>query len=113
MANIDSRAAGSAAGMGKVRLAPDISCGHPPCFPPTRPATGSLTVFTDQFPNVRVTDLYIIHCCGPACHVPVAVIGSVSVFSDQLMQHRRTDGLSCGDMACTGSITCFSGMPGI
>lgn len=97
-----------AGGVGKVRMPVDMSTGHPP-FPPTNPAQGSLTKFTDQFPQVRVGDAWVPHCSPAGCHTPVTAMGSTTVFSDQLPTHRMTDALSCGDRSATGSITAFGG----
>lgn len=107
--SIDSRASGGPAGMGCVRMPVDMSTGHG-CWPPTVPATGSVTTFTDQFAQVRVSDMWVVHCCPiPGCHVPVTIIGSTTTFADQLPKQRMGDAMSCGDMAATGSLTAFAG----
>lgn len=90
-----------------VRLPIDSSTGHG-CFPPTRPATASVTVFTNQLAQVRVTDSWVPHCCF-GCHTPVTVQGSSSVFADQLAKQRIGDAMGCGDRAATGSTDVIAG----
>lgn len=100
--------AGSSAGA--VRMTQDVSTGHG-CFASTPTATGSVTVFTDQLPQVRMTDMYQMHCCPlMGCHAPMASQGSVTVFSDQLAKHLMGHACDCGDFAATGSLTTFAGM---
>lgn len=91
-----------------VRMPIDSSTGHG-CFPPTRPVTGSITVFTDQLAQVRVSDSWKVHCCMGSCHTPVTVQGSRTVFADQLAKQRIGDAMGCGDRAATGSITVIAG----
>lgn len=110
MSSIDNLAASGPAGMGCVRMPIDMSTGHG-CWPPTRPATGSVTTFTDQFAQVRISDVWVAHCCPgpPGCHVPVTVMGSTTTFADQLPKQRIGDAMSCGDRAATGSLDAFAG----
>lgn len=95
---------------GRVRFGIDMSTGHPP-WPSTVPAQGSTNAFMDNFPQVRVTDPWVMHCSPtpPSCHVPTTAQGSTVAFTDNLPTHRQTDKLSCGDMAATGSVVSFSG----
>lgn len=94
---------------GAVRLGVDMSTGHG-CFKPTKPATASVTVFTDQIPTVRMTDTYVPHCCPmQGCHAPMVVQGSQTTYSDQLAKHLQTHQCNCGDKAAMGSLTTFAG----
>ena len=90
-----------------IRMPVDLSCGH--CFPPTVPCSGSTDVWTDQFCQVRVSDCYICHCCGIACHCRVASQGSRTTYADQLPKHCHTHAISCGDFACNGSYDAWTG----
>lgn len=109
MWELDSRAGSGPSGLGSVRLGADISTGHG-CFPPTRPAMGSITTFTDQFAQVRVGDAYVTHCCpNKGCHAPVVSVGSRTKFVDMRAHHTQRHALSCGDRAATGSIDAYSG----
>lgn len=92
-----------------VRMPIDSSTGHSPCFPPTRPATGSITTFTDQFAQVRISDSWVTHCCMGSCHAPVTVQGSTNTFADQLAKQRIGDAMGCGDAAATGSLDTLAG----
>lgn len=108
---LDSKSGSAPSGIPNTRLGVDISAGHS-CFPPTYTATGSITTFTDQFAQVRISDLYVVHCCpppGPGCHAPVAIVGSTNTFADMLAKHRIGDATDCGDMAATGSLTTYTG----
>lgn len=103
-------AMGGVSGLGGVRLGVDGTTGHG-CFPPTRAASASMSVFIDQIAQVRVTDRYIPHCCpNQGCHAPVAIAGSRSVYVDQLQQQRTTDAMGCGDKCRGSSISTFSGI---
>jgi len=94
---------------GAVRLGADSTTGHG-CFPPSKTATGSTTVFTDQMPTVRMSDQYALHCCpAMGCHTPTASQGSQTTFSDGLAKHLMMHQCSCGDKAATGSMTTFAG----
>jgi hypothetical protein len=93
---------------GCARMPIDMSTGHG-CFPPTVPVMGSISTFTDQFSQVRVTDMWAPHCCGPVCHPVVSAMGSMTTFADQLPKMRMMDMLSCGDMVAVGSLTTFAG----
>lgn len=98
-------------GISCVRMPIDMSTGHG-CWPPTRPVTGSITSFTDQYAQVRVSDMWAVHCCSsppPQCHAPVTVMGSMNTFADQLPKQRIGDMMNCGDAAATGSLTTFAG----
>lgn len=96
-------------GQCNIRLGVDASTGHG-CFPSTIPASASITVFTDQIAEVRVSDKYVPHCCPSAgCHAPAVVRGARITYTDQLATHRSSDVLSCGDRASNGSITTYSG----
>ena len=90
-----------------IRMPVDASCGH--CFPPTVPCSGSMSTLSDQFLQVRVTDCYIFHCCGPVCHGRVASQGSRTTYSDMLPKHCHTHAISCGDFACNGSFDAMTG----
>ena len=94
-------------GQCNIRLGVDASRGHG-CFSPTVPATASMTVFTDQIAEVRVSDKYVPHCCK-GCHRPVVTMGARITYTDQLATHRSGDSLSCGDTASHGSISTYSG----
>lgn len=94
---------------GAVRMGVDLSTGHD-CFKPTKTATGSVTTFTEQFPQVRVSDSYVPHCCPKkGCHPPIASQGSQTVFVDGLAKHLVGHACNCGDFAATGSLTTFAG----
>lgn len=97
----------SISGVRNIRMPIDASMGH--CFPPTVPTSGSITTFTDQFAQVRVSDGYMIHCCGPVCHVPAAAQGSITTYADQLAKHCSTHAMSCGDFAANGSMDSLAG----
>jgi hypothetical protein len=96
-------------GVGAIRVG-DVSTGHG-CWPPTTAAVGSVTSFTDQLPQVRMTDAYVLHCCPgpPGCHPVMAAQGSQTAFTDQLASHCVGHALSCGDIAAIGSLTSFKG----
>lgn len=92
-----------------IRLGVDASRGHG-CFGPTVAATGSLTVFTDQIAEVRVSDRYIPHCCpNQGCHTPMVTVGARVTYTDQLPTHRSDDPLGCGDVSGHGSLTTYAG----
>jgi len=93
-------------GKQNIRLGVDASRGHG-CFSPTVPATASMTVFTDQIAEVRVSDKYVPHCCK-GCHTPSVTVGARITYTDQLPTHRSGDPLSCGDTSSNGSISTFS-----
>lgn len=95
-------------GIPSVRMPIDSSTGHS-CFPPTRPVTGSVTVFTEQLAQVRVSDTWQTHCCKGSCHAPTTVQGSRTVYADQLNHMRVGDAMSCGDRAATGSLSVIAG----
>ena len=96
-------------GQRNVRLGTDASTGHG-CFGPTVPASASMTVFTDQIAEVRVSDKYVPHCCpSKGCHSPMVIVGARITYTDQLATHRNGDPLSCGDMSSNGSFTTYSG----
>ncbi len=92
-------------GFMKVRLGVDPTFGHPVPGPIVT-TLGSITVFTDQIAQNRVTDPYIPHHGPPP---PLAATGSVTVYTDQLMTHRFLDSLTCGDINAAGSITAYAG----
>lgn len=87
----------------KTRLGVDNNFGHYIC--PTPPAISSLTVFTDQIAQTRVTDDYVPHCLHPT----KAAIGSKTTYTDQLETFRILDTLSCGDKSAMGSLTTWAG----
>ncbi len=107
---IQDNAMAATSGLGVVRLGVDMTTGHG-CFPPTRAITASMTVYTDQIANVRVSDQYAAHCCPQkGCHTPVASGGSRTVFSDMLMKQRSTDAMGCGDHCRASSVTTYAGI---
>lgn len=89
--------------MPKTRLGVDNNFGHYLC--PSPPMVGSVTKFTDQIAQVRITDAYIPHCLHPTS----AAVGSKTVFVDQLQCFRLMDVLSCGDKSAAGSINVVAG----
>lgn len=96
-------------GQRNIRLGVDASTGHD-CFPPTVPMSGSITVFTDQIAECRVSDKYVPHCCPTkGCHSPLVTVGARITFTDQLATHRSGDPLACGDRSSGGSISTYSG----
>lgn len=94
-------------GVKSIRTPIDKSCGH--CFPPVIPVTGSSDVYVDQFMCTRLTDRYVLHCCGLSCHLPIASQGSSTVYVDGLADHCASHRLSCGDFACNGSSDVYNG----
>jgi len=110
MASLDQLGASGPSGFGCARMPVDVSMGHG-CWPPTNPIMGSVSTFTDQFAQVRVTDMWAPHCCPgpPGCHAVVSAVGSTTTFADQLPKMRMFDGLSCGDSVAITSLTTFAG----
>lgn len=89
-----------------IRLGADDSAGH--CFSPRPPDSASPNVFSNNIPQVRLSDHYPTHCCGPACHDGNASQGSPNVFVNNLPIHRAGDAISCGDTAANGSPNVFA-----
>lgn len=87
----------------KTRLGVDMNFGHNLC--PTAATVSSITVFTDQIPQTRITDAYAPHCLHPTA----AGVGSFTAFTDQLQTFRFLDALTCGDKSAMGSLTSFAG----
>ncbi len=88
----------------------DICTGHP-CFPPRPSAQGSPDVFTNAIPQHRVTDAWVVHCCGPSCHASTQCQGSPNVFANTLAVARRGDAVCCGSKCATHSPNVFANGP--
>lgn len=87
----------------QTRLGVDPNFGHYLC--PSTASMASITVYTDQIAQVRVTDAYIPHCLHPTA----AGVGSKTVYTDQLETFRLLDVLTCGDRSAAGSMTVYAG----
>lgn len=78
----------------------DVCTGHP-CWPPRPTAAGSPDTFVNGLNQIRCTDPYHEHCCGPSCHGGTSIEGSGIHFTNGLYSTRQGDKLSC-------SCICFS-----
>lgn len=80
-----------------TRKGVDISIGHrgdgTVCIP-----QGNETVFVNGFPAVKVGDNFVPHPGENAGHLRSVVMGSVTVFLEDLPLVRRGDLISCGDV---------------
>lgn len=96
--------------MGKpvIRLGPDKSLGHSPCFPPVPATMGSNNVRVNKMPVVRMGDPYKLHCCSGSCHVGKAT-GSSRVFANKKGVTRLGDKITCGDTSGGGSSNVSAG----
>ena len=83
----------------------DICTGHG-CWPPRPNATASPDVFVNGLGQHRLTDSWLVHCCG-GCHAGVAATGSPNVFVNGLNACRIGDAVSCGSFMATGSPDVF------
>ena len=94
-----------------ARMGVDICSGHPgPGFFPPRPAiTGSLTVFADTLPVVRLSDVWAVHSNIVSAHPGVGLVGSATVFCEGIPVMRMGDPLNCGSVIALGSLTVFCG----
>ena len=79
----------------------DVCTGHS-CYPPRPSITGSPDVFTNNLNQMRLTDLYAVHCCS-GCHGGYLAAGSGSVFVNNLPAGREGDAVSCGGAASNHS----------
>lgn len=80
----------------------DMTAGHG-CFPPRPTITGSSNVFIEDIQAHRVSDMVMVHCCGPVCHDGVTLTGSPKVFINGLQAARVGDIVSCGDTLLIGA----------
>jgi uncharacterized Zn-binding protein involved in type VI secretion len=86
----------------------DICSGHG-CWHPRPSKSASLNVFVNGRGAVRVTDLYMIHCCYIKCHPGNLIKGSLTVFANGLPIGRIGDWVNCGSVAAQGSMNVFAG----
>lgn len=97
---------------GVARLGVDICSGHPgtPGYFPPRPAvTGSLTVFCDGLPVVRLNDMWAPHTNIVSVHPGAGLTGSATVFCEGQPVMRMGDPINCGSVVALGSLTTFCG----
>lgn len=95
-----------------TRMGVDLCSGHvsgASYFPPRPAITGSLDVFVDGLPAVRLGDQWAIHTDGFTSHPDVSITGSTTVFCNGLPLVRITDMLGDGAVVVMGSPTTFAG----
>lgn len=93
---------------GLVRAGIDVCSGHSG-FDPRPAIQGSLTVFCNGLPIVRVTDLWALHSNKTTIHQGQGAVGSMTVFCEGIPVMRSLDPLSCGSVAMGASIDTFAG----
>ena len=76
----------------------DNCTGHP-CYPPRPSNSGSPNVITNGLNQMRVSDTYASHCCGPSCHGGMLASGSSNVNVNNLPAGRQGDAVDCGSCA--------------
>lgn len=82
-----------------------------PCGAPPRPnSQGSSDVFTNSLPTHRVSDSWVPHACPDSTpHGATTVVGSGTVFVNNLAITRIGDPISCGSSIAEGSDDVFAG----
>jgi uncharacterized Zn-binding protein involved in type VI secretion len=97
--------------MGKqvIRKGSDLSTGHPPGYPATKPIEGSNNVKVNGMPVVREGDKYKVHCFSDSCHQGSAKSTSKGVYVNGKLIHTSGDGITCKDFAGSGSDNVFAG----
>lgn len=86
----------------------DECTGHG-CWPPRVNDEASTDTFVNGLGVHRVTDHWVTHCCGPACHDSEAEQGSATVFVNGLAVMRVGDKIACGSAVAQGSPNVFIG----
>jgi len=86
----------------------DNCTGHG-CWPPRPPSSWSPDVFANNLNQIRLTDSYVVHCCGNGCHSGVVADGSETVFANNLEYARQSDPISCGSRCNEHSPDVFAG----
>jgi uncharacterized Zn-binding protein involved in type VI secretion len=84
----------------------DMCSGHIGA-PPRGPVAGSMDVFINNLPALRVNDQYQTHGSPP--HSGTIITGSMSVLINNLPVARAGDFISCGSVIAAGSIDTFCG----
>lgn len=87
--------------MGKpICVKGDICTGHG-CYPPRPNTSWSPNVFAEKRNVHRLTDTWMLHCCGD-CHIGVTAQASTTVFCNGLGVARIGDAIDCGSFIATG-----------
>jgi uncharacterized Zn-binding protein involved in type VI secretion len=86
----------------------DPHSGHA-CWPPTPMATGAGTVFVNNIPAVRVTDIIVPHSCPPPPHTAPVAVGSGTVYIEGPAAARIGDPIACGGVIIVGSPNVITG----
>lgn len=86
----------------------DVCTGHG-CWPPRPLDTGSPDVITNNLQQGRLTDPYVVHCCGAICHIGYIADGSETVFANNLKVARQSDPVDCGSRCDAHSPDVFTG----
>tara|TARA_R110002020_G_scaffold304284_5_gene520025 strand:- start:1156 stop:1458 length:303 start_codon:yes stop_codon:yes gene_type:complete len=93
-------------------LMSSMSSGHD-CFPPQNAiGPGSMNVFINGQPVLRIGDGFNVHCCpDKGCHPGFLAKGSMNVFANGMPVSRVGDTIACGpgNVVITGSLNVFVG----
>lgn len=81
----------------------DVCTGHS-CYPPRPSCSGSPNFYTNNLPQMRLSDCYVAHgcCCCPP-HGSSLACGSSTDFINNLPAGRTGDCVACGGAASAHS----------
>lgn len=85
-----------------------LCTGHA-CFPPRPSGPGDSSFTINGIPVITATTPYLVHCCGPTCHVGEVAAGSATFLVNGLPAARIGDPVSCGSAIAQGDPTFLIG----